>query len=267
MKWFHNGKVSLAWALIVEIAVHLLFAFQAFLLGGFLGDIALKVVFGPIGTQIGAWGFAIFVFMAAFQAFVLGEYLREHVDAFENTAKGNGSYKLSWSAVQWFVGAVEISSLMYRCLTVIQDGQYIQAFIIFILGVVLLLYAFAQAKIIHASVNRPVEQDMYQAQQYAGRSLVESSVKYVPGMTNEQKRRFVQGDTTAVDEVEQRTVSRKYEKLQSKEQKYELKKQREQERQRDYEKARQATDQLLNGPSKQQDPFLKALPKDRQANG
>jgi hypothetical protein len=267
MKWFHNGKVSLAWALVVEVAVHLLFAFQAFLLGGFLGDLALKVVFGPIGTQIGAWGFASFVFMAAFQAFVLGEYMREHVEAFESTAKGNGSYTLSWQAIRWFVGAVEIASLMYRCLTVIEDGQYMQATIIFVLGIVLLMYAFAQAKIIHASVNRPVEQDIYQVQQMAGRSIAEESMKFIPQMTIQQKRDFLAGDLSGIDELEQSTTSRKYEKIQSKEQRREIARQREQEKSRDYEKARTIADRLLNRP-RQQDPLLRALPTDdRQANG
>lgn len=269
MKWFHNDKVSLTWAIFVELVAHLFFAFQAFLLGGFLGDIALKTVFGDkVGTQIGAWGLAIFIFGAAFQAFVLGDYMAEHVEAFENTAKGTGKYRASWKQIKWLVAGLEISSLAFRCAVVLAAGDWQQALIILAFGTISLWYAFAQARVIHASVNRPVEHDVYRARQAAGREIVIDAMKQIPQMSAEQKRRFYQGDLGTVDEVQSTKWQRENEKVQSKEQKRSKQKQRDEERARDQDVARGYADQLLNG-SKQQDqePFLRALPNDQQANG
>lgn len=223
MKFFHNDKVSLGWALLVEIAVHLLFAFQAFLLGGFLGDIALAAIFGAvIGARIGAWALAIFVFMAAFQCFVLGEYMKEHVQSFENTGR-DGSYMRAWQQLRWLVGGIEISSLLFRCITIMQIGNFsmssiVQAVIVAVLGGILLWYAFAQAKVIHASVNRPIEFGVMQAQYQAGTSLVEDSLRYTRYMTPEQKARFAGGDISAVQEVAESGFFERENKRQMKEQ-------------------------------------------------
>src|SRR5438270_107183 len=98
IKWFHNDKFALGWAWFVELLAHGFFAVQAFLIGGFLGELALTTVLGArIGTLLGAWLLALFIFGAAFQAFVLGEYTKEHVEAYENeSGKGDGSYINSW---------------------------------------------------------------------------------------------------------------------------------------------------------------------------
>jgi len=197
VKLLHNEHVSLAWAIIVELVVHGLFAFGALLLGGFLGEIVL----GKSGQTIGAWILALFIFGAAFQAFVLGEYMREHVNAYEATTKGDGSYLRNWKAIQWIVGGLEVSSLAFRCLVVIGQGQYLQATVVGVFGGLALWYAYAQAKVIHASVNRPVEYDLMAAQHRAGHSLVKDAIDYMDDMTPEQKARFVAGDTSAVEEV------------------------------------------------------------------
>ncbi len=264
MKFFHNDQVSLAWAVLVEIAVHALFAFQAFLLGGFLGEIALSIVFGSIGTQIGAWAFAIFIFGAAFQAFVLGEYLREHVESFEATAKGNGSYLRSWTHVRWLVAGIEISSLLFRCYTILVEGHPVQAAIIGVMGAIALWYAFAQAKVIHASVNRPAAQDVVRARDYAGRDIVRDAMNLIPNMTTEQKRRFYTGDLSVVDEAEARHQQRHYEKLRPKEERRAKEQQQQQQQQRDDEMARGYTEKLLGGSD---DSFFKAVPSKHQANG
>lgn len=268
LKILHNDKMSLGWAICVEIAVHALFAFQAFLLGGFLGEIALTVVFGSLGVQIGAWALAVFIFGAAFQAFVLGEYMREHVESFESTAKGNGSYIRSWEHVRWLVAAIEISSLLFRLYTIVATGvthgQLIQATIVGAMGAIALWYAFAQAKVIHASVNRPAEQDVIRARDYAGRDIVSSAMELIPHMTTEQKRRFYTGDLTAVDEVEQSRSARRNEKLRPREEKKHKERQRQDGQLQDYETARKYTSTLLGGSD---DPFLQAVPTHHQANG
>src|SRR5450755_167783 len=191
MKFIHNDKVSLGWAILVEIAVHALFAFQAFLLGGFLGEIALTAIFGARGATIGAWALAVFVFGAAFQAFVLGEYMREHVESFEGTAKGDGSYTKSWKQVRYLVCGLELSSLLFRCAYVLAHGDWLQSLVVLLFGVISLWYAFAQAKVIHASVNRPVEYEVSRVRDVAARSVVEDAMKSVPNMTAEQKKRFL----------------------------------------------------------------------------
>lgn len=197
MKFFHNEKVSLAWAILVEIVVHGLFAFGSLLLGDFLGD----VVLGKGGATVGGVILAVFVFGAAFQAFVLGQYTREHVQAYENTAKGDGSYIWNWNAIQWIVGGIEVSSLAFRCIVVLTQGQWPQAAVVGVFGGLALWYAYAQAKVIHASVNRPVEYDVMQAQQQVGRSLVKDALDYTDFMTPEEKARFTGGDPTAVGDA------------------------------------------------------------------
>lgn len=289
MKWFHNDKVSLGWAIGVEIIVHALFATQAFLVGDFLGEIALASIFGAyLGGVIGAGLLAIFIFGASFQAFVLGEYMREHVEAFESTAKGNGSYLANWKKIKWLVGGIEISSLLFRCYTIIvQRGSdpvhnCTQAVIVGALGLVALWYAFAQAKVIHASVNRPVEYDVNRARNQAGRSIVSEALELIPQMTTEQKRRFYTGDLTAVEEVYQSNLERQQEKLQvqgdrnahkrqkeqekweREEEKRERQRQRKEGHHRDLQTGQKYTQKLLGGSNDEDEPpapFLKAVRK------
>jgi hypothetical protein len=201
VKFFHNEKLALAWAYGVELVVHLLFAAGAFLLGGFIGEVALTSVFGQYGATIGSWLLAIFVFGAAWQSFVLGEYTREHVESYEMTARGNGSYIRAWTTSRWLAGGLEISCLLYRVFVVTRQGDIKQAIILVIFGVIALWYAFVCAKIIHASVNRPPEYDMMQAQASVGRGLAMDSLKYTDDMNPEEKARFVAGDITAIQDV------------------------------------------------------------------
>src|SRR5579859_7816612 len=100
MKFFFNGKIALGWAILVQVCVHGLFAFGAFLLGGFLGDLALVGVFGSSAYIIGAVGLGGFLFLASGQAFVYGEYLMEHVKAYDMHI-GGSSYTQSLKTVRW----------------------------------------------------------------------------------------------------------------------------------------------------------------------
>lgn len=246
LKFLHNEKMSLAWAILVELAVHALFAFQAFLLGGFLGEIALTSIFGSYGQAIGAWVLALFVFGAAFQAFVLGEYMREHVESFETTSKGNGSYIRSWAQVRWLVAGIEVSSLLFRCIFVFSHDDWLQSLIVLLFGVISLWYAFAQAKVIHASVNRPVEYDVMRAQQEAGRSLVKDAIDYTRYMSPEQKSRFVDGDVSAVEEVAQARFFEEEQKRQSKQTRMLDMEQHEEEQRQQQERARETARNLFN---------------------
>jgi hypothetical protein len=224
LKFIHNEKLSLIWAIVVEVTVHALFAFQAFLMGGFLGEVALAAIFGSyLGTRIGAYALGIFVFGAAFQAFVLGEYMREHVESFETTEKGDGSYLKAWKQLRYAVGGIEIASLLFRCVTIAQTGNWVsisawsQAVIVALMGGILLWYAYAQAKVIHASVNRPAAYDMMQAQQTVGKSLSTDSLKYIDDMTPEQKARFYAGDISALQETAEEKLTAQQIKEQNKE--------------------------------------------------
>lgn len=281
MKWFHNDKVSLGWAVAVELIIHALFASQAFLLGGFLGEIT------HVGAPVGSWMLAIFIFGAAFQAFVLGEYMREHVEAFEATAKGNGSYISNWMMIRWLVGGIEASSLLFRCYTVLTiEHDFVQAGIVFLFGTIALWYAFAQAKVIHASVNRPVEYDVNLARNQAGKAIVSEALDLIPRMSAAQKRRFYTGDLSAIEEVQESKMLREQEKIQVKEDKEARKRQkqldkqereeekRERARQRkagqqhDYSTGQNYTKKLLGGENEDDppSPFLRAVPNQSQAN-
>lgn len=204
MKLIHNDKVALGWAIFVELVAHGFFAFQAFLLGGFLGEIALANMFGTAaGNAIGSWALAIFMFGAAMQAFVLGEYMKEHVASYEYK-RGDGSYMRSWKSIRWIVGVLELSSLAFRCIVVIGQGDYRQAAIVAVFGLSLLFYAYAQAKVIHASVNRPIEYDMYRTRQQLGHDLVKDVTESSRYMTPDEKYRFLGGDVSGATAAQQR---------------------------------------------------------------
>ncbi len=216
MKLIHNDKVALGWAIFVELVAHGFFAFQAFLLGGFLGEIALANMFGTAaGNAIGSWALAIFMFGAAMQAFVLGEYMKEHVASYEYK-RGDGSYMRSWKSIRWIVGGLELSSLAFRCFVVFQQGDYRQAVIVGVFGALLLYYAYAQAKVIHASVNRPVEYDVYRARQEVGRDLVKDVVGSSRYMTPQEKADFYTGDLSGAEAAQQRKPKGLFERLSGK---------------------------------------------------
>ena len=291
LKALHNDKVSLGWAIAVEIIVHAFFAGQAFLLGDFLGEIALASVFGAyLGGVIGAGLLALFLFGASFQAFVLGEYMREHVESYER-ATGKQGYLANWALIKWLVGGIELASLLFRCGTIVaKDGNWGQAITVALLGLVSLWYAFAQAKVIHASVNRPLTYDMIKARNQVGKSLVTDTLKLAPRMTADQKVRFLKGDTTPLDELYQSELSRRQEKLQDKkadkeaeeehkrqvkaakrqEREERLARQRRQNQEQDEEErvAQSFITKFLGGSDDDENqlPFLKAVPNDNRAN-
>jgi len=220
MKWFHNEQMAVVWAILVELVVHGIMAFGAFLLGGFLGEIALGSIIGPIGAQIGAWFLALFVFCAAFQAFVLGEYMKEHVHSFEQTSRGDGSYIRSWKRVRWLVGGIELASLAFRCFDAWSQGHLAQAIILGVFGMLALWYAYAQAKVIHASVNRPLAYDIYQARRRMTQDLVKDALNYSDDMTTEEKSRFLSGDPSGIDDARARKEDGLRERREAKERKH-----------------------------------------------
>lgn len=203
LKVIHNEQIAVLWAFLVEVVVHGLFAMQAFLLGGFLGDLALSVVFGVyLGTQIGAWSLALFVFGAAFVSFVLGQYLKEHVFAFVRSGKGDQTYIKALEETRRMAICLELSSLAYRVLTVgLHDHDWVSAIVIFVAGIVGLRYAIKMAMVIHASVNRPIEHDLARSQHQAGMTLAEKAMKYTKDMSPEQLARYSDGDVSALQEV------------------------------------------------------------------
>jgi len=168
--------------------------------------------------------------------------MKEHVQSYERMGH-DGSYERSWNQVRWLVAGLEISSLLFRVLTVSAQGDYLQAGIVALFGGIALWYAFAQAKVIHASVNRPVEYDVMRAQQEAGRSLVKDAIDYTRYMSPEQKSRFVAGDVSAVEEVASTRFFEEEQKRASKEERRQYREQFEEEQQ---EHARRAHDMAFN---------------------
>jgi signal transduction histidine kinase len=203
LKIIHNEHIAVLWAFLVELVVHGLFAMQAFLLGGFLGDVALSVVFGKeLGTQIGAWSLAIFVFGAAFVSFVLGDYLKEHVFAYVWSGKGDDAYIQALKETTRMAVGLELTSLAFRVLIVaIHDNDLASAAIILVAGCIGLRYAIKMAKVIHASVNRPISHDLAKSQHQAGQHLAERAMKYTRNMSPEQLARWADGDSSALQEV------------------------------------------------------------------
>src|SRR5258708_30595592 len=181
MRWIlkvvHNHHIALLWAFFVEVVVHAFFSLQAFLLGGFIGEISLSTVFGvPLAQKIGAWLLAGFIFCSAFVMFVLGEYLRQHVAAYSLEMKDNSYLKAFDPAFRLVLG-LEITSLAFRLVQILyEDFSYhgiAEAVITAALGVIGLWFAMSMAKIIHASINRPKEHDLAQSQHQAGLRLAD----------------------------------------------------------------------------------------------
>lgn len=206
IKWLHNDKMSLGWAIFVELVAHGFFAFQAFLLGGFLGDIALSTVVQDqhLATLIGAWALAIFLYGAALQAFVLGEYMKEHVVSYTTSHRADKSYLRSWSHIRWIVGGIELSSLAFRCAVVFVRGDYGQGAITLIFGLLLLYYAYAQAKVIHASVNRDLGYDVGQAKNQMKRDVLKDVMGSAKNMTLDEKLAFINDDFGGVSDARNR---------------------------------------------------------------
>lgn len=203
IKVFLNDKMALLWAIFVEIIVHGIFALGALLFGAFLGELILVHLFGPIGEQIGAWLFALFIFCAAFQAFVLGEYTRDQVKAYERSSMGDGSYYKSWQYNRWLVGALELSSLLFRCYITTKDGDLVQAGLVLLFGILALVYAFFQAKIIHACVNRPAAYDSYRTKESLKRDIVTNALGHSEKLRPSEKAAFLGGNVGVLDRFSQ----------------------------------------------------------------
>src|SRR5260221_9667823 len=146
MKWIYNSRMALAWAVFIEIFVHGLFALQAFSLGAFLGELALNSIIGPSGKDIGAWVLAVFIFGAAFQRFVLGEYMSDHVKSYVRSGKGDQSHIKGWQELGYLVAGLELSSLAFRVFLALQQSNWVQAVIVAVFGLVALRYAYQQAR-------------------------------------------------------------------------------------------------------------------------
>jgi ABC-type multidrug transport system fused ATPase/permease subunit len=199
IKFFLNDKMALLWAIFVEIIVHGIFALGALLFGAFLGELILVHLFGPIGEQVGAWLFALFIFCAAFQAFVLGEYTRDQVKAYERSSMGDGSYYKSWQYNRWLVGSLELSSLLFRCYITSKDGDLVQAGLVLLFGVLALVYAFFQAKIIHACVNRPAAYDAHRTQESLKRDIVSHALNHAEKLRPSEKAAYIGGNVGVLD--------------------------------------------------------------------
>jgi hypothetical protein len=266
VKFFHNDKVALGWAVFIELVAHGFFAMQAFLLGGFVGDLTLTKAIGPIAANwVGSVSLAILIGGAAFQTFVLGEYMKQHVEAYEMEVK-DGSYRRSFKWTQWLVGGLEITSLLFRCGVVLSQGDLGQAVLVLIFGIILLFYAYVQAKVIHAVVNRPVFNDVIAAQDLAGRKIVTTALDNIPRMTVEQLQRFSSGDVSPVDEMEESNYAAKHAKIQAKEDKEQAQRERDAEKQQKVQSAKELAQKLLRRQPQQQvqQPFLKAVTGNQQ---
>jgi hypothetical protein len=221
LKIIHNEHIALLWALAVEIVVHGFFGLQAFLLGGFLGEVALVKIFGPdLGVQIGAWSLGVLIFGMAFVSFVLGEYLKSHVQSFIWAGKGGKEYMDAFKETAKMAIGLELSSLAFRVLTVgVHEGDWPSAIVIAIAGCIGLRYAVMMAKVIHASVNRDVAYDLLRSQDQAAQTLAEKARKYTKHMTPAQLAGWSEGDASALEEAASSGFFAEEQKRQAKESK------------------------------------------------
>jgi hypothetical protein len=230
LKLFFNDTVALLWAIIVEIFVHGIFALGALLVGAFLGDLILVHLFGPIGEQVGAIALAIFLFCAAFQAFVLGEYTRDQVKAYERGGKGDGSYFRSWQWNRWIVGGLEIASLLFRSYDSGRMGDTTQAVIIFVFGVLALVYAFLQAKIIHACVNRPASYDAMRTRESLTRDIAIGALDTSGKLKPSEKASFLGGNIGVLDNYRRGREARRQRKEEARQQKEEARQEKQRQK-------------------------------------
>jgi hypothetical protein len=256
LKIIHNEHIAFAWAFVVELVVHGFFGLQAFLLGGFLGELALMKVFGPnLGMQIGAWGLGIIVFGMAFVSFVLGDYLKQHVQNFVWSGRGSQEYLDAFNETVRLAAGLELSSLAFRVLTVgLHDGDWPSAILIAVAGCIGLRYAIKMAKVIHASVNRDPNDDLARSQDEAKLTLAEKARKIIKKMTPQQLAGWSHGDPKALEEAANNAFSDAERRRQEREQTRQAKQttvlseqeRTERERQTFTERSRQA-DEALRG--------------------
>jgi len=256
LRIIHNQHIALAWAFVVSLVVHGFFGLQAFLLGGFLGEVALMKVFGPErGMLIGAWGLGIIVFGMAFVSFVLGDYLKAQVQNFVWSGRGSQEYLDAFKETVQLAAGLELCSLGFRVLTVaLHDHDLPSALLIGVAGIIGLRYAIKMAKVIHACVNRDPNADLAASQDDAKLRLAEKARRLVRKMTPDQLAGWGRGEPKALEEVANNAFSDRERRQQGREQKRRSKEttvlseqeRTERERQTFTERSRQA-DEALRG--------------------
>ncbi len=256
MKIFHNSFFSKVLIVGFALAIAMYFAWSFYPFGEWFGSTFLKDIPRSAGL-FGALAASIMSIAVIF-GFFYSEYTREDVEAYE-VHKGDGSFIKAFKELKWWVVGLEVFSLLFRWYTL--HWSFFGVVLVGV-GLVLLRLSFVLGKVIHAQANKPYEIMAQRAIDTAGRDVISDSMRYLKKMTVEQKRRFFNGDVSVVGEVkdvkenERLTSDRK-------------RKEREDEVEKQREKSKGVTSQLLSWP-----PFhgaqtnqTETLSRDAQQNG
>lgn len=197
MRAIFNGPVGRFLIVTLCIGVHLIFAVGMFFLGTFLGSLVLHDI--PHGAEIFGVLLAAVMFISAMIVFVYHEYTHEDLDAYEKKTLRYGQFLPALSESQKIVTFLEISSLAYRCVLTWAISPF-GAFITFVVGLLMLRFAFLLGKIIHAQTNRPAAVDVSRIREDAGRRASKIGWKQLKGLGLSGLRRVWQGDPYALSE-------------------------------------------------------------------
>lgn len=211
----HNPSVAIILGLAFALSVHLAFAFGAYGAGLAISENVLQSLNQPelsaTVAPITAFLYAVLLFVASMWAFIYKNHTRKDVKAYD-IANGLHANKFNKTAVKlevliWFVGLLELSSLMFRLSLMAPSMGRIW---LGVFGIVAWFCAYLLGDILHAVIHRPVETDLIRSQQQAERQVVEDSLKYLPQGTNEQRMQWREtGDPEILDEIKTAVEARK----------------------------------------------------------
>jgi hypothetical protein len=206
MRAIFNGKVGRFLIVTVCIGTHLLFAIGMFYLGRLLGSLVLGDF--RYGAEIFGVILATVMFIAAMIVFVYHEYTREDLEAYERKSLAT-HFLPALSESQKIVCCMEISSLAYRCYMTWFVSP-VGAVITFVLGILMLRFAYNLGLIIHAQTNRPAALEVGRMREEAGRKIGEEGRKQMKKLPLDKLRRLWRGDPSALQEpLDEASASRR----------------------------------------------------------
>jgi hypothetical protein len=204
LKLVHNPTVAILGGLAFALAVHLAFAFGAYGAGLAISENVLQSLPGVTFkvAPVMAFLYSILLFCASMWAFIYKNHTRKDIDMYDIANKKKGflqKTRVKFEVLIWLVGAMELSSLMFRLsLMAPTVGRMWLA----VFGIVLWLCAYLLGDVLHAVIHRPVERDLLVSQETAERDVIADSLKYLPKGTNEQRQAWREtGDPRILDEI------------------------------------------------------------------
>jgi len=212
LKLVHNPTVAILLGLVFALAVHLAFAFGAYGAGLAISDNILQSLPGANIhiAPIMAFLYSVLLFGASMWAFIYKNHTCKDVKAYDIANKQQDSWlstKNKFEVLVWLVGALELSSLMFR-LSLMPPS--VGRTWLGVFGIVAWFCAYLLGDILHAVIHRPIETELERSLDYSDRSIIEDSIKYLPYGTNEQRQRWsTSKDPSVLDEIKESVNGRK----------------------------------------------------------